>query len=58
MKRENDDLQKAEKLVLFLGFYSLVMIMLQKTAPQVLEGRGFFYGMINIVVVVLLCGLL
>ena len=58
MKRENDDLQKAEKLVLFLGFYSLVMIMLQKTAPKVLEGRGFFYGMINIAVVVLLCGML
>lgn len=57
MKRENDDLQKAEKLVLFLGFYSLVMIMLQKTAPKVLEGRGFFYGMINIAVVVLLCGM-
>ena len=58
MKRENDDLQKAEKLVLFLCFYSLVMIMLQKTAPKVLEGRGFFYGMVNIAVVILLCGLL
>jgi len=57
MKRENDDLQKAEKLMLFLGVYSLVMVGLQKVSPKVLEGRGFFYGLINIAVVVVLCAM-
>jgi hypothetical protein len=56
-KRENDDLQFAEKVLLFLGIYCMVMLGLQNFAPQVLQGRGLFFGVMNVAIVVGMCGL-
>ena len=55
MKRENADLQSAQKMGLFLCLYCVVMLGLQKCAPGVLQGRGVFFGLMNIFVVVALC---
>ena len=55
LKRENNDLQVAEKMLLFLGLYIVVWQALQKVAPQILQGGGLFFGLMNLAIVCVLC---